>query len=379
MLATKFLPTVLASTLSLLALTSAHDNAGVYTLTDDLSYNNFFSAFDFYTGPDPTQGFVQYQNRTAAVKQQLVWHNSKTKSIFMGADYITKDPKGRASVRLETKKTWNQGLLIADIAHMPASTCGSWPAFWLLGKQDWPLGGEIDILEGVNDYTSNAVTLHTSPGCKVDNTSSLASGGISQSAMGFTGHMATSDCDIAATHQDPNVGCSIRAPSHISGSSSSSSKKPLASYGTPFNAAGGGIYALEWTPTSISVWFLPHSSPLYTSISIAKNTSHPDPSTWGTPLARFAGPGCDFATRFRDLRVVFDTTFCGAWAGREWGRSCMRKTGVKSCEEYVWGNPGAFEEAYWEVRGLRWFGKKGKVRRRDEVVGGKERGRQFRS
>lgn len=35
---------------------------------------------------------------------------------------------GRESVRISTKKTFTHGLFIADIAHMPGTICGTWPA-----------------------------------------------------------------------------------------------------------------------------------------------------------------------------------------------------------------------------------------------------------
>ncbi|KAF1920556.1 concanavalin A-like lectin/glucanase domain-containing protein [Ampelomyces quisqualis] len=353
--------TMLAIASSLVSVATAASTGVGYTLTDDLSYTNFFSAFEFFDGPDPTKGFVQYQDAQSAVDQKLVGLLQDTKSVFMGVDYTTKDPKGRASVRLESTKTWNHGVLIADIGHMPASTCGSWPAFWLLGQQAWPVGGEIDILEGVNDYDSNAVTLHTSQGCVVDNSTAPApnTATISRASTSFTGFLNTDNCDVAAPNQPKNVGCSIHAPDSLpptSGSSSSSSSTlPPASYGTRFNAAQGGIYALEWTAQSISVFFFPHGSPLY---RLAANTSSPDPSAWGAPLAHFSGAACDFEQRFADMRIIFDTTFCGEWAGKEWVEGgCMAKTGASTCEAYVRQNPRVFRDSWWEIRGLKWFQK----------------------
>ncbi|KAH7393921.1 mixed-linked glucanase precursor [Phaeosphaeria sp. MPI-PUGE-AT-0046c] len=348
---------MLATVFVLLAAASAA--SGTYTLTDDLTHKKFFSAFNFYSSPDPTGGFVQYQDLRGAIKNNLISYKPNSTSIYMGVDSTTRDSKGRASMRLESKKTWNHGLLIADIAHMPASTCGSWPAFWMLGKQEWPVGGEIDILEGVNDQETNAVTLHTSKGCVVSNATDLR-GGLGEAdnvAAPFTGFMKTDDCDVAAADQDKNVGCSINAPKSLPASAAgaqmgSTATNLFPSYGTTFNKANGGIYAMEWTATFISVWFFPFHSPIYQSLS---SQSNPDPSSFGPPLAHFSGAGCDFPARFKDLRIIFNTAFCGQWAGKDWDQSCRKKTGVSTCEQYVREHPEAFEDSFWEIRGLRWF------------------------
>jgi beta-glucanase (GH16 family) len=42
----------------------------------------------------------------------------------------------------------------------PARGLGYWPAFWMLGPGDWPMTGEIDILEDVNALSEHASTLH---------------------------------------------------------------------------------------------------------------------------------------------------------------------------------------------------------------------------
>jgi hypothetical protein len=63
---------------------------------------------------------------------------STSKSVILSVDTTPKTPGNRASVRMESKKTIpSGGLIIADLAHMPGSICGAWPAFWTIGP-DWP-------------------------------------------------------------------------------------------------------------------------------------------------------------------------------------------------------------------------------------------------
>jgi len=54
-------------------------------------------------------------------------------------------------------------LIIVDAYHLPYG-CSVWPSIWTAGL-DWPNNGEIDIIEGVNDYTANRMGLHTSNTC----------------------------------------------------------------------------------------------------------------------------------------------------------------------------------------------------------------------
>ncbi|KAF1843842.1 glycoside hydrolase family 16 protein [Cucurbitaria berberidis CBS 394.84] len=378
--------TVLATITALFTLSSAHSDTqhGQYVLTDDLSYKNFFGSFDFFSGPDPTKGFVLYQNLTSAISQKLIGYLQDTQSVFLGVDSTNKDPNGRASVRLESKQAWNQGLLVADIRHMPSPVCGSWPAFWLLGfdkdtgKSAWPLAGEVDIMEGVNDYEHNAVTLHTSKGCIVDNSTLHAAG---HGETPFTGLLATDDCDVAAPGQGKNVGCSIKAPKTITGiqtgSGAGSKETILPSYGTEFNKVGGGIYAMEWTSSAISVWFFPRNSSAYTThFGNTTTASTLDPSTWGVPVARFSGSGCNITERFQNLKIIFNTSYCGEWAGKEWDKSCAAKTGVDTCEAYVRDNPEAFKEVYWEIAGLKWFQRTTEPEQEPSSI--KAKGRQYR-
>jgi hypothetical protein len=67
--------------------------------------------------------------------------------------------RGPADVR------FTGGMVLMDAWHMPTG-CGTWPAWWQNGP-NWPYGGEIDILEGVNEFSQNQVSIHTGSGCRI--------------------------------------------------------------------------------------------------------------------------------------------------------------------------------------------------------------------
>jgi hypothetical protein len=203
--------------------------------------------------------------------------------------------------------------------------------FWTLGP-NWPKGGEIDIVEGVNDFTNNGMTLHTGPGCQIGSDTTQ-----------FSGTVSTGNCDVAAKDQSKNAGCSI-----------ADSNK--ASYGAGLNEVGGGVFAMEWNSDGISVYHFARGS-----IPADVLGDSPNPSGWGKPAAKFAG-ACDIDEMFAEQQIIIDTTFCGAWAGdpNVWSSgSCGKK--AATCEEWVRDNPEAFAEAYWEINALKVYQNDGKA------------------
>ncbi|RDA92229.1 hypothetical protein CP533_5709 [Ophiocordyceps camponoti-saundersi (nom. inval.)] len=306
------------------ALVTVRADAG-YSLCNTYDQSNFFDSFDFFTKPDPTRGFVEYVDQTTARQAGLIGNGATNSSFIMGVDHkTTNPPNGRKSVRLTSKDTFTRGLFLADIVHMPSSTCGVWPAFWMFGP-NWPSSGEIDIIEGVNTQSQVAITLHTSPGCTVNNQGSVASTMLKSPDCGGSGSSG---------------GCSQQTGG-------------ASNYGDGFNAGQGGVYATEWTSDHIAVWFFPRSS-----IPSDVAAGQPDPSSWGMPLARFSG--CDIDSHFNNNQLVFDTTFCGDWAGNPnvWAadKTCAAK--AATCQDYVAANPGDFSEAYWEVNSVKVFQQK---------------------
>jgi hypothetical protein len=288
-----------------------------YHIQDTFDISNFFDAFSFFDQGDPTHGFVSYANSQIANTTSLAGYANG--AVYLGVDHTTMNPSGgRASTRMHSNQAYTQGLFIADIQHMPGSTCGVWPAFWTFGP-NWPGSGEIDIIEGVNSQATNAVTLHTSGGCSMSNDGS---------APGST--LYDPNCNSG----NGNNGCS-QSTTNAQG------------YGSGFNAIGGGVYALDWTSSAISIYFFPRYA-----IPADITSGQPNPSSWGAPQAKFSGNGCNIDKHFKNHNIVFDTTFCGDWAGNVWGSSsCASK--AATCTDFVANNPGAFVDAYWLINSVK--------------------------
>ncbi|MCJ1482109.1 hypothetical protein MMC06_002271 [Schaereria dolodes] len=298
-----------------------------YTVKDDYFKDDFFSMFNFFVGPDPTDGFVNYLDHDDANSAGLF--KMTNGAAYMGVDStntLTDSSPGRNSIRLASNIAYDKGLIVIDLAHMPGGVCGTWPAFWMVGP-NWPSSGEIDIIEGVNSGAYNGMTLHTSSGCTVQNNPSV-----------FTGSkLSTPNCDVNAPGQGQNVGCSFTSQN-------------TQSYGTGFNANNGGVYATEWTDSQINIWFFPRGS---IPSDLSGDAGTPNPSGWPTPVASFQG--CNVDQYFNNQNIIFDTTFCGSWAGDPgvWGNDPVCSKQADTCKHFVENNPSAFQDAYWMVNSLR--------------------------
>ncbi|TEY61119.1 hypothetical protein BOTCAL_0174g00010 [Botryotinia calthae] len=309
-----------------------------YTLVDDYAGTNFFDMFDFYTGADPTSGFVSYTSKEVAENANSELGVALTKvengQAYMGVDYVNVVTTGRPSVRIQSKETYTHGLIIADLAHMPASICGTWPAFWTVNTINYPRYGEIDILENVNEKTVSLQTLHTEEGCYISG---------NQYSTQLKDNVTTYNCDDSASSsifgaQEGNSACSGTNPDPNS-------------YGTTFNNNGGGVYAMQWTSDVIRMWnFGPDAIPA----DITAGT--PDPSTWDLPAFTTEGGVCNIDGLFANHHIIFDTTFCGVYAGKTkfWQETtCYDAEKYPTCDSYVGANPEAYKEAYWLINSVK--------------------------
>ncbi|KZP10214.1 glycoside hydrolase family 16 protein [Athelia psychrophila] len=296
--------------------------ANTYSLSSSIIGSQFLSAFTFQAISDPTHGFVTYVSESDAQSAGLV--SSTSSSFRMGADHtsvLSASGAGRKSVRIQSNDEYNTHVAVFNVNHMPEG-CGTWPALWEVGG-DWPSGGEIDIVEGVNNVSPNQVTLHTGPGC------SIPASGVSQ-----YGTTLGTDCDA---NDNNNSGCGVRSPD-------------ANSYGPAFNANGGGYYAMERTSAAIKVWFWARDSPNIPA-ALSSGASSIDTSGWGEPTANFPNTDCNIDNSFGPQNIIINLTFCGDWAGNS---NVYAASGCPStCNAYVAANPSAFANAYFDFASLK--------------------------
>lgn len=117
------------------------------------------------------------------------------------------------------------------------------------------------------------MTLHTSGNCSFNPPASYESGASNNNNY---------DCKL----NNP-VGCSVEGP--------------VGSYGSSFNAQGGGVFAMEWTSTFIRIYLFPRSA-IPADITAGK----PDPSSWGVAAADFDSQygDCDIDANFPPQTIV---------------------------------------------------------------------------
>lgn len=302
-------------------------------LSESYVGKDFFSKWNFFTKPDPMHGAVEYVDWSTAEQKELV--KADDHAVEFGAErgFATGSTggtnRGRRSVRIESTTSFNEGLFILTVDHIPTG-CGARPSFRMYGADNshpWPVWGEYSILEGAHTGSRVSTSLRTVSGCNQTSTTADWNWGISKPA---------SNCDIYARGQLPSQGCSQRGP--------------LNSMGTIFNENSGGTFAGEWDPSPqarhFRTWYWPAGTEPEDLVAKA-----PDPISWGTPFSHFRleETSCP-PRRFRNMRLVFDLTFCGEAANSSYARSCPEAALHESCTDYILSVQQP--EAYWSVRTL---------------------------
>ncbi|KAI0632998.1 concanavalin A-like lectin/glucanase domain-containing protein [Trametes polyzona] len=273
-----------SAALALLAATPAL--ATSYNLVKSFSGSSFFNGWDFVDGFDnTTNGHVVYQPEANATAQHLAFVNDAGHAIIKldNTSFVPFNFK-RNSVKIVTHDFFPVGsVFLFDALHLPFG-CSVWPSFWTMG-QNWPLGGEIDIFEGVNKMTFDQMTLHAIGGCT--------------QAQGATqlGKTVGADCSAG---RNSSQGCTVQ-------------ETQPNSFGDGFNNNGGGVWAAQFDQSGIFIWFWGRGN-IPADVQGGGNTI--DTASWGTPSAAWPSSSCDVSKFFAPQQLVIDITLCGDFAGQ---------------------------------------------------------------
>ncbi|GAA5956296.1 hypothetical protein JCM3765_005621 [Sporobolomyces pararoseus] len=302
--------------------------ASGYKLTTHAAGQDFFDLFDF-DSHSSNGGLANFVDAETAWKEGLV-------EVKHNKAHIRVSPKDsgsmRDSVKLVTKQRYSEGLYVWDVERMP-QVCGAWPALWSTGE-NWPNGGEIDLIEYVSHQSMNSFSVHTGEGCWA------GSSGYSGRAMLATQNAL--NCNADATDSQ---GCGFRTK-----------RNNTAGMGANFN--GGGLYVLEWSSAGIKAW-------MFERDQIPKDLSSksPNPSSWTTPDMYISASSCNPSTYFTPQQFVVTTDICGKWAGGAvWSSdnsyagqsegSCAATTGFDTCAGYAQSRGWDYKHAYWRIASL---------------------------
>ncbi|KAK0230126.1 concanavalin A-like lectin/glucanase domain-containing protein [Armillaria fumosa] len=302
----------------------------LYAPLREYAGQNFFTGWTFPGYYDnTTSGSVMFVDHVTAITDNYVYVNDAGNAILKvdNSTDITDLGTDRNSVKLISQDLYPLGsLIVIDIIHMPYG-CSVWPAFWTLGGTDpeWPMYGEIDIIEGVNLDTNNQMALH-------HNDSSC----VQPPNPGQSGETLSSDCSNGAG----TVGCRV-------------TETKSNSFGESFAQNGGGAFALQFDVSGAYIWFWPRQD-IPQSLTSATSTSNMDTADWGLPSASFPSSGCDLEKLFKPQKLILDITLCGNWAGTA---SIFNTQCSGSCvQDYVMGpgNP-TYDNAWFEISYLRTY------------------------
>ncbi|KAI6220429.1 Beta 1,3 (4)-glucanase [Aphelenchoides besseyi] len=293
-----------------------------YNITADVFLDGDEFAFD--TANDSSHGYVNFLSRQQAINKNLV--KKLNDRLYLTVDQTNVVPataRGRDSIRLISKTSYQGDLFILDAERMPVRQCGVWPGFYIRDA-DNPNSGVINIVEGVNLAEFNTMSLHTREDCPIATTGN------------FSGHVVTKNCYVNAIDQPKYSGCSIVLNNNKT-------------YGDPFNRVKGGVFATELNKrnNTITIWFYRRDM-IPTDILNGK----PNPRTWSKPMAIFSGC-CNFTSNYKNLNLILDINFCGDKAGGQtWLDSVCSDRLARNCKDYVRKTTKGFEGVLWYIRSL---------------------------
>ncbi|KAL1748407.1 glycoside hydrolase family 16 protein [Schizophyllum fasciatum] len=293
-----------------------------YSVYKNLSGQAFLDFFHYEVHPADNQGVANYVDGPS---NGLTYVDGNGKVVV--AVESTNNVNGlRKAVRMVSNETFNPSqnlVFVFDVQQMPAA-CGTWPALWFTGS-NWPTDGEIDVIEGVNKYVQNLMSVHTGAGCNWPD----------YTMRGLT--------DLTAN--EPQVhSCDARADYQACGGT----QKSRTSFGEAFNNAGGGVFTLELLQTGITMHFWNRNE-----VPQDITAGNPTPQNWGERTYWLPQDQCNIGNHFKNQMLVINTNLGGFFTEGVWGtdyaggqtQSCKKQTGANTAKDFVLNNGWAFADA----------------------------------
>jgi len=309
----------------------AYSNApDPYELVSDWNGQEFLENLEFYPDDAGNEDFSTYISESSSLADDLVSVGGGVLRLAAETTSTVYGGGGRTSIRMRSKGTFDSGLFVLKVDHMPTG-CGVWPFIWMhsdVGR------GEYDVIEATNDDAWSSSSLRTEAICEQD---ALRAGvDFSSDWQKKTSGSLSSSCRNIVGSARYNSGCSQLGPD--------------TSAGTGFNDAGGGIFAFEVDKENhfIRQWFWNHAN-----IPADLQQLRPQPESWGTPFSFFSlDPRACMPDNFEAMRLVVGVGFCSSLGDLGFG-SCVGN--VMSCEDFVSERPEELLNAYWTISRFQHF------------------------
>eukprot|EP00445_Apocalathium_hangoei_P094121 CAMPEP_0204245514 /NCGR_PEP_ID=MMETSP0361-20130328/97669_1 /ASSEMBLY_ACC=CAM_ASM_000343 /TAXON_ID=268821 /ORGANISM="Scrippsiella Hangoei, Strain SHTV-5" /LENGTH=481 /DNA_ID=CAMNT_0051218719 /DNA_START=82 /DNA_END=1527 /DNA_ORIENTATION=- len=281
---------------------------GKYRLDWEAKGTNFFEGFDFLT-TDGNHGASDFVGSYEDAKKAGVAVATGSHAILRAGPRSSHHFK-RLTGKIATKKTWKHFLAAVRFTHVPYG-CGVWPAFFTLGAGvEWPSGGEMDILEYVNDQGS-MTSFHTTKQCKLD-----------PAQVNKYGSMP--DANLVANNNN-NYNCLTKYCATCTSLGCAPNKMPLLT-GQQW-ASRPGVFAMQRTDSFAKLFFIPDAD-----LPGDLSADEPTPEAWDRWIISYYPFGDSAATcpQPDDIMApqmfILQVAFCGDWASKVWGDSptCSR-------------------------------------------------------
>lgn len=356
------------------------ENQVNFKITDKTGRNIWSGGLAEY---DPTGGNVKYINelKDDYTGENLISINNNLLKLELGdpvqdktiTDFLHQDESNKVypSIRLTSKNSFhnNKQHLFILKAKLPFGK-SLWPAWWLTGTDNgeqsslnkkWPTNGEIDVIELVNEESQFKNVLHMCKSCN-----SQWKNGPKMNGNNKWGNIL--DCE-----GQYNSGCSTDGDTNVFQNL------------TTFENQLGGVFACYWNPKKQSNVKINDNDTVdilgtikfyywdYHEKNLDKNngplSKNPDQSKWEddllTEVRYWKGEteetdfnckenGTNTNCNFNNLKMVFNTTVCGDWAGNVFETDSGDPKAA--CLNYI-KDSTEIKKSFWEISYIAAFDK----------------------